>query len=146
MFRFGASEMLFAYLLVPALVALAWWAHARKQRDLERLADRRLLERLTATVSRRGQMAKTVLLVCAVALLVTALARPQFGSRVETARREGQDILIALDLSLLDGRRRHGAESTREGQVRDRRSDRPPGRRPYRVDRVRRRRVSCRAR
>ena len=100
MFRFGASEMLFAYLLVPALVALAWWAHARKQRDLERLADRRLLERLTATVSRRGQMAKTVLLVCAVALLVTALARPQFGSRVETARREGQDILIALDLSL----------------------------------------------
>ena len=99
MFRFAASEMLFAYLLVPALVALAWWARARKQRDMERLADRDLLGRLTASVSRRGQLAKTILVVAAVGLLVTALARPQFGSRVETVRREGRDVLIALDLS-----------------------------------------------
>ena len=99
MFRFAAIEMLFAYLLVPALVALAWWARARKQRDMERLADRDLLDRLTASVSRRGQRAKTILVVAAVGLLVTALARPQFGSRVETVRREGRDVLIALDLS-----------------------------------------------
>jgi len=99
MFRFAAIEMLFAYLLVPALVALAWWARARKQRDMERLADRDLLDRLTASVSRRGQLAKTILVVAAVGLLVTALARPQFGSRVETVRREGRDVLIALDLS-----------------------------------------------
>jgi len=99
MFRFAAIEMLFAYLLVPALVALAWWARARKQRDMERLADRDLLGRLTASVSRRGQLAKTILVVAAVGLLVTALARPQFGSRVETVRREGRDVLIALDLS-----------------------------------------------
>jgi Ca-activated chloride channel family protein len=99
MFRFAASEMLFAYLLVPALVALVWWARARKQRDMERLADRDLLDRLTASVSRRGQLAKTILVVAAVGLLVTALARPQFGSRVETVRREGRDVLIALDLS-----------------------------------------------
>ncbi len=99
MFRFAASEMLFAYLLVPALVALAWWAGARKRRDMERLADRHLLERLTATVSQRGQLVKTILVVTAVGLLVTALARPQFGSRVETVRREGRDVLIALDLS-----------------------------------------------
>ncbi len=100
MFRFAASEMLFAYLLVPALVALVWWARARKQRDMERLADRDLLDRLTASVSRRGQLAKTILVVAAVGLLVTALARPQFGSRVETVRREGRDVLIALDLSV----------------------------------------------
>ncbi len=99
MFRFGASELLFAYLLVPALAALSWWAAAQKRRDLARLGDLQLVDRLTATVSRRGQMAKTVLLVVSVALLVTALGRPQFGSRVETLRREGQDIIIALDLS-----------------------------------------------
>ena len=99
MFRFGESDLVFAYLLVPALIALSWWAAARKRRDLARFGDQQLLDRLTATVSRRGQAAKTVLLVVAVALLVTALARPQFGSRVETVRREGQDIVIALDLS-----------------------------------------------
>ena len=99
MFRFGASDMLFAYLLVPALVALSWWAAAQKRRDLARFGDRPLVDRLTATVSRRGQTAKTVLLVVTVALLVTALGSPQFGTRVETVRREGQDIVIALDLS-----------------------------------------------
>ena len=99
MFRFGASEMLFAYLLVPALGALAWWAHTRKRRALALIGERHLLDRLTALVSRRGQLMKTVLVVFAVTFLVTALARPQFGSRVETVRREGQDIVIALDLS-----------------------------------------------
>jgi len=58
MFRFAASEMLFAYVLVPACMALAWWAHTRKKRDMGRLADRHLLERLPATVSRRGQLAR----------------------------------------------------------------------------------------
>ena len=99
MLRFGAGNMVFAYLLVPALVALCWWAHARTRRDLARFGDQQLLDRLTGTVSRRGQTTKTVLLVITVALLVTALARPQFGSRVETVRREGQDIVIALDVS-----------------------------------------------
>ena len=99
MFRFAASDLLFAYLLLPALIALVWWAHARKRRDLARFGDWPLLDRLTATVSRRGQTAKTVLLVVTIALLATALGRPQFGSRVDTVRREGQDIVIALDLS-----------------------------------------------
>jgi Ca-activated chloride channel family protein len=33
-------------------------------------------------------------------LLLLALARPQFGTRVETVKREGQDIFVALDVSL----------------------------------------------
>ncbi|NIP79130.1 MAG: VWA domain-containing protein, partial [Actinobacteria bacterium] len=35
----------------------------------------------------------------ALGLLALALARPQFGSRVETVRSVGQDIVVALDLS-----------------------------------------------
>ncbi len=91
--------MLVAYVLVPALVALVWWTHHRTRRALEQFGDRALLERLTATVSRRGRLVKTVLVITAVALMATALGRPQFGSRVETVRREGQDIVVALDLS-----------------------------------------------
>ena len=100
MFRFAAEQMLFAYVLIPVLVGLAWWAHVRRCRDLLLIADPTLLERLTSTVNRPGRMAKTVLYVMAVGLLATALARPQFGTRVETVRREGQDIVVALDLSV----------------------------------------------
>ena len=65
MFRFGASNMLFAYLLVPSLAALYWWARLQTRRDLARFGDRHLLERLTDTVSRRGRIWKALLLLVA---------------------------------------------------------------------------------
>lgn len=99
MFRFGVESLLYAYLLLPALVALEWWAAARRRRALDRFGERGRIDRLTVAVSRRGQLARTALMLAAVVLLVTALARPQFGDRVDTVRREGQDVVVALDLS-----------------------------------------------
>ncbi len=99
MFRFGVESLLYAYLLLPALAALEWWAAARRRRALDRFGERGRIDRLTAAVSRGGQLTRTVLLLAAVVLLVTALARPQFGDRVDTVRREGQDVVVALDLS-----------------------------------------------
>lgn len=99
MFRFGVEGLLYAYLLLPALVALEWWAAARRRAVLDRFGERGRIERLTASVDRGGRMARTALVLAAVVLLVTALARPQFGDRVDTVRREGQDVVVALDLS-----------------------------------------------
>lgn len=99
MFRFGVEGLLYLYLLLPALVALEWWAASRRQRALDRFGERGRIDRLTAAVSRRGRMIRTALMLAGVVLLVTALARPQFGDRVDTVRREGQDLVVALDLS-----------------------------------------------
>ena len=99
MFRFGVEILLYAYLLLPALLALEWWAAARRRRALDRFGERGRIDRLTAAVSRRGRLTRSVLVLVAVVLLVTALARPQFGDRVETVRREGRDLMVALDLS-----------------------------------------------
>lgn len=99
MFRFGAESLLYAYLLLPGLAALEWWAAARRRRDLDRFGERGRVDRLTRVLSRRGRTARTVLRIAAVGLLLTALARPQFGNRVETVRRAGQDVVVALDLS-----------------------------------------------
>ena len=38
-------------------------------------------------------------MLLAFAFLILALARPQFGTRVETVRSEGQDVIVALDVS-----------------------------------------------
>ncbi len=99
MFRFGFTEALFGYLLLLPLVVVFWVAFRLRVRALKAFGDRALMERLTDTLSRRGRTVKAVLLIVSVAMLVTALARPQFGTRVETVRREGQDIVVALDLS-----------------------------------------------
>jgi Ca-activated chloride channel family protein len=99
MFRFGFEEALFGLLLVPLAGAFLWVALRARRRALERFGESPLVRRLAATVSRRGLMARRILLLTALALLVVALARPQFGTRVETVRREGQDIVVAIDVS-----------------------------------------------
>ncbi len=99
MFQFGSVELLAAYILVPLLIAFLWFAVRRKRHALTRFGEYELVQRLSRTVSRRGQTTKAVLYVLAVAALITALGQPQFGTRVETVRREGQDIIVALDLS-----------------------------------------------
>jgi Ca-activated chloride channel family protein len=99
MFRFGHSEALFALLLVPLLAAFLWLALRQKRKALDRFGESELVRKLAATVSRRGVVAKRILLLVGLTLLILALARPQFGTRVETVRREGQDIIVALDVS-----------------------------------------------
>ncbi len=99
MFRFGHSEALFALMLVPLLAAFLWFALRHKRKALDRFGESELVRKLAATVSRRGVVAKRILLLVGLTLLILALARPQFGTRVETVRREGQDIVVALDVS-----------------------------------------------
>jgi Ca-activated chloride channel family protein len=99
MFRFGFSEFLFAYFVAPMLALFLWYAFRLRQRAVERFGDAELMRRLSESVSGRGRLAKVALLIGTVLLLVTALARPQFGTRVETVTREGQDIVVALDVS-----------------------------------------------
>ena len=100
MFRFASLEILFGLLLVPALAVFFLLARKARRRALGRFGDLELVRKLSATVSRRGRVAKGVLLLATVAFLVLALARPQFGTRVETVRSQGQDVMVVLDVSL----------------------------------------------
>jgi len=99
MFRFGSPVYLYAYLLVPALAVFLWWAVVARRKALTRFGDANLVDRLSKSVSKRARMLKTVLMLLGVLLLVIAMARPQFGTRLETVRREGKDVIIALDVS-----------------------------------------------
>ncbi len=100
MFRFFSVETLFGLVLVPALAAFFWGALRARRQALARFGDLDLVHKLSLTVSRRGRTAKGILLLVAVAFLVLSLARPQFGTRVETVRSQGQDVMVALDVSL----------------------------------------------
>ena len=99
MFRFVSTDILFGLLLVPALGALFWGTRQARKRALSRFGDLALMRKLSATLSRTGRAAKSVLMLLAVTFLILALARPQFGTRVETVRSEGQDVMVALDVS-----------------------------------------------
>ena len=99
MFRFGSPVLLYAYLLVPTLALFLWWAAGARRKTLARFGDAKLVEKLSKSVNRRARAVKAALVLAGTVLLVSAMARPQFGTRVETVRREGKDVVIALDVS-----------------------------------------------
>lgn len=99
MFRFAEEGALYALLLVPGLALLVWLAFRARRRALERFGDSELVAKLSEGVNRPGRLTKAILVLIALPLLVVALARPQFGTRVETVRSEGRDIVVALDVS-----------------------------------------------
>lgn len=85
---------------VPLVAALFVWAAWRRREALRRFGDHLLVARLAARVSPRRRRWKSALLVLSVALLALALAGPRVGTQLREAKREGVDLVIALDVSL----------------------------------------------
>lgn len=71
-----------------------------KRKAMSLFGNLTLIEKLTSSVSRKRQISKAILLCIAIIFMLLSLARPQFGTKLRTVKREGQDIMVALDLSL----------------------------------------------
>ncbi len=99
MFRFGFEEFLILYALVALVGLFSWYAFRARREALRRFGNQELVRKLASQVSPAARKLRVGLILAVIVLLVTALARPQFGSRIETVRREGQDVLIVLDVS-----------------------------------------------
>jgi Ca-activated chloride channel family protein len=99
MFRFGAPEYFYLLLSIPLLIAL-WIVYVRGRRKrLARFGKPATIGGLMPEASPRRVRGKFVLLLIAIGLIVTALARPQFGSRLRETTRRGIELLIAVDVS-----------------------------------------------
>jgi Ca-activated chloride channel family protein len=98
--RFGAPQMLWVLAVTAPLLAwFLWWSWRRKQLAISQFVQSRLLAQLTVGISQLRQKARLVLLGLAVACVILALARPQWGFNWEEARQRGLDIVVAIDTS-----------------------------------------------
>ena len=87
---------------LPLAIPLAWALFAllrRRRAALAQLVDPALLGVLAPAWNPARAKSRLVLRVLALALLVAALARPQWGFRWEEVRRKGLDLVVALDTS-----------------------------------------------
>lgn len=97
--RFAEPGMLWLLLAAPALALFIALAARRRAALLRRFAEPVLLPRLGASGAPARRWTRAALAVASVALLALALARPQWGSRIELVQRKGLDIVIAVDVS-----------------------------------------------
>lgn len=99
MFRFEDPAYLWLLMVVPilAMVRLVVWRQRKSK--LRKFGDPELLRRLMPEASAYRPTVKFWLLMAALALLIVTLARPQMGSKVSHEKRNGIEIIIAMDIS-----------------------------------------------
>jgi Ca-activated chloride channel family protein len=98
--QFAQPEFLWILLAaVPAMIGLFYWSWRVKQKLLRQFVGSRLLGNLLIGVSPRRQAFRFALLVAAVAGILIALSRPQWGFAWEEAKQKGLDIIVAVDTS-----------------------------------------------
>ena len=71
----------------------------RNRRRIEAWADKSMFGRLIPDLSPWRPALKMALTLAGFALLVVALANPQFGTKVEKGKRSGSDVAICFDVS-----------------------------------------------
>ena len=99
MFRFSHPEFLFLLLLIPVLIAVFIYTNILKNRNLKKFGNPELIAQLMPNVSFIRPKVKFYIQLFAVLLLTIVLAQPQFGTKVESAKRKGIEVMIALDVS-----------------------------------------------
>jgi Ca-activated chloride channel family protein len=97
--RFAAPDNFIFILVIILLGAFMLWSIARKRSLLERFGDIPLVMRNAPYISFARQRTKAVLLAVGMVLITLALARLQFGTHLELVKREGIDLIVAVDVS-----------------------------------------------
>ncbi len=98
-FRFGAPEYWYLLIFVPLLGLFFWYAAQQRLKALRQFGNIELLAKLTRSVSYARRKWKAALAITTLLLMILALVRPQYSTKFEEVRREGIDLIIALDTS-----------------------------------------------
>ncbi|MBD3169136.1 MAG: VWA domain-containing protein [candidate division Zixibacteria bacterium] len=98
--KFSNQLFLYGLLIIPVLWLLLNITGSLQERKIKVFSDNRLFKRLASGVNYFGRRIKWILMVLAIALMIVALAGPQLGSHTIMVKREGIDIMIAVDTSV----------------------------------------------
>jgi Ca-activated chloride channel homolog len=96
---FARSEYLNLLWILPALGLFFYYSLRLRRKRLEKFIGAHLASRLTLEFSRAKAILRCLLLLGFFAFAILAIARPQWGARLETVHRHGVDIIAALDTS-----------------------------------------------
>ena len=99
MFRFEHSIFLWGLVFIPLMMVIYYLLGRWRQQAMQRFAEAELMEQLMPNRSQFKRKFKFVAFVLAVFFLIVGIANPQIGTKVEEVKREGIDMMLALDVS-----------------------------------------------
>ena len=98
-FRFAHPYFLYLLLLVPFFALLMFYFGRRRRKAFATLGDMKLISHLMPDMSESRFNIKIWILIVAFALQVIVMAGPQFGAKLETTKRKGIELMVAIDVS-----------------------------------------------
>ncbi|HEX8577688.1 MAG TPA: VWA domain-containing protein [Flavobacterium sp.] len=93
------KKYLYLLVIIPFLVLLFLYNLYWKKKKQREFGDLELVKKLTPERSVFKSALKFIVLVTALAFLIIALVNPKIGTKSETVKREGIDIVFAVDVS-----------------------------------------------
>ncbi|MFH1553218.1 MAG: VWA domain-containing protein [Candidatus Omnitrophota bacterium] len=97
--KFGATHMAVWLWIVPGIVVFYVMSGRIRKKVIERFARERLLPEISKSFDARKRKIKNSMIVVSVFLMLFGLMRPQWGFQWQEVKRQGLDIMIALDTS-----------------------------------------------
>lgn len=91
--------LLYLLVLIPILVVLFLFQVYWKRKKQKEFGDLELIKKLSPTKSRFKPALKFFTVLLALIGLILALVNPKIGTKMETVKRQGIDIVFALDIS-----------------------------------------------
>jgi Ca-activated chloride channel homolog len=99
MFRFENSGFLWGLVIIPILTLFFIWSRIARKRALRRFGNDEIMKFLMPFASKNRPRFKFFILMVALAFIILGIARPQYGSKLKKVKREGVELIIALDVS-----------------------------------------------
>ena len=99
MIQFEEKGYFLLFAIIPVIVVLFMLFGIWKQRTRKRFAQADLLAKLMPNRSKYKATFKLVFFCLGLAFLILGLVNPKIGTKLETVKREGVDIVFAVDVS-----------------------------------------------
>jgi Ca-activated chloride channel family protein len=99
MFQLEEKIWITAFAIIPILALVFMLFTIWKSKRQKKFAEARLLDKLSPNRSLFKSILKFLVLAFAIAFIITALINPKIGTKLETVRSEGIDIVFAVDVS-----------------------------------------------
>lgn len=100
MWGLDTPNYFYLVLLIPLLIGVYLWNSIWKKKKITEFGSGNYLKRLAPEASTTSKpLIKMVLLAVTLGALILALVNPKFGTRIETVKRQGVDIVFAIDVS-----------------------------------------------
>ena len=99
MFRFANPDYLYLLFVLPVLFLIYLYFIYKKRMNLRKFGNPQLLKQLMPDVSHKKQYLKFWFLFVGIALCIFTIARPQFGTKLESVKKKGIEVMVCLDIS-----------------------------------------------